>query len=95
MSLKHRIRRLEVGCGTDPDAWLKAIKTDELLFLLHHEGKAILADPALAAEDRASVTAALAALPPPPSINEDGAAALVSRWVGWIAPADRIGRLDI
>jgi hypothetical protein len=36
----------------DPDAWLKTISDDELLFLLHHDGNAILADCAIAASAR-------------------------------------------
>jgi hypothetical protein len=69
MNLKPRVRRLERARAIDADAWLRTLSDEELLFLLHYYGRAILADPATAAEGRAKVAADLAALPPPPCIR--------------------------
>jgi len=77
--LKSRIRRLSRGAAVESHAWLDAISKEELLFLIHRDGKAILAAPKMAAEVRAEVATSLAALPPPPCIDEQRAAALIAR----------------
>ncbi len=77
--LKNRIRRLARGLATDPDAWLKAISSDELLFLLHRQGQAILTDLGIATGYRDEVAATLAGLPPPPLIDKRRAAVLIAR----------------
>jgi hypothetical protein len=79
MNLKPRVRRLERANPIDPDAWLKSLSDDDLLFLIHHEGQAILADLAIAAEDRTKVAADIAALPPPPCIDDKRAAVLIAQ----------------
>jgi hypothetical protein len=82
MNLKPRVRRLERTYVSNPDAWLETISTEELVFLLHREMQAILADAAIAPEYRASVVFELAALPPAPSIDEHRSTALISHWTG-------------
>jgi hypothetical protein len=74
--LKSRVRRLSRGIAVNGDAWLRNLSDAELLFLVHHYGEAVLPDPAIAAENRAKVAADLAALPPPPRIDEERAASL-------------------
>lgn len=67
-------------CAThaiDADAWLRTLSDDDSLFLLHHESQAILADPAITADDRAKVAAELAALPSPPCIDKQRARVLI------------------
>jgi hypothetical protein len=79
MNLKPRIRRLERANPIDPDAWLKNLSDDDLLFLIHHDAQAILSDPAIAAEDRTRVAADIAALPPQPRIDHKRAAVLIAQ----------------
>ncbi len=80
-ALKGRVRRLTRSVAADPDAWLKSLSTEELLFLVHHDGQAILSDPTLAAEERDQVAEDLAALQPPPVMDEQRRAALIARAV--------------
>lgn len=77
--LKNRVRRLSRGAAFDRHAWIDTISKEELLFLIYHDSKAILANPAIAAEDRAEVAATLDDLPPPPCIDEQRAAVLIAR----------------
>jgi hypothetical protein len=79
MNLKPRIRRLERANPIDLDVWLKVLSDDELLFLIHHEAQAVLADPTIAAEDRAKVVADISVLPSPPYIDDKRAAVLIAQ----------------
>ena len=79
MNLKPRIRRLESANAIDDDTWLSSLSDDELLFSIHYGYQQVLADPALGTEDRAKVTAEIAALPPPPRIDTERARALIAQ----------------
>jgi hypothetical protein len=78
MNLKPRVRRLERANAIDADDWQSSLSDDELLFWIHHKSRAVLADPGIAAEDRAKVAAKIAALPPPLSIDEQRARVLIA-----------------
>jgi hypothetical protein len=75
--LKSRVRRLSRGIAVNADAWLRSLSDAELLFLVHYYTRAVLADPAIAAEDRAKVAAELIALPLARWIDEERAASLL------------------
>jgi hypothetical protein len=79
MNLKPRIHRLERANTIPPDAWLKSLSDDDLLFLIHHDAQAILADPGIAEKDGAKVAAEIAALAPPPCIDDRRAAVLIGQ----------------
>jgi hypothetical protein len=78
MNLNPRVRRLERANAIDADDWLSSLSDDELLFWIHHKSRAVLAAPAITAENRAKVASKIAALSPPLSIDEHRARALIA-----------------